>query len=121
MIYIQRRGDGYLETVDEFETIKEARAMLAEYQMADPGGHHYLSRRPCKAWVDAGKPQPTEAVKTYTVFKRSCADWKSFASARKITVATGVTETEALRMCEQFNAKRTPAQLRKGTKLEYTS
>jgi hypothetical protein len=35
MNYIQRRGQGMLETVDEFPTYKEARAMLAEYSMSD--------------------------------------------------------------------------------------
>lgn len=52
-IYIQRKGDGHLETVDEFETCKGARAMLAEYRMADPTAHHYLSSRPCKAWRES--------------------------------------------------------------------
>ena len=50
MTYIQRKGDGYLETVDEFQTRLEARAMLKEYQMADPSAHYYLSSRACKAW-----------------------------------------------------------------------
>ena len=50
MIYIQRRGDGYLETVDEFDTRKEAKAMLAEYRMSDPSADYYLSSRACKAW-----------------------------------------------------------------------
>lgn len=50
MTYIQRRGDGYLETVDQFETRKEARAMLREYQLADLAGHYYLSSRACRAW-----------------------------------------------------------------------
>jgi len=50
MFYIQRRGDGYLETVDEFSTWKEARAMLAEYCFADPYAMYYLSSRACKAW-----------------------------------------------------------------------
>ena len=50
MIYIQRKGDGYLETVDEFSTRKEARAMLAEYSLSDPYGHYYLSSRACKGW-----------------------------------------------------------------------
>lgn len=49
MIYIQLRRFG-LETVDEFQTMREARAMLAEYRLADPTGHYYLSRRPCRAW-----------------------------------------------------------------------
>ena len=50
MIYIQRKGDGYLETVDEFSTWKAARAMLAEYCFADPCAMYYLSSRACKAW-----------------------------------------------------------------------
>lgn len=50
MIYIQRRGNGYLETVDEFDTRKEAKAMLIEYRLCDPTAHHYLSTRACKAW-----------------------------------------------------------------------
>ena len=50
MIYIQRKGDGYLETVDEFNTRKEARLMLAEYQISDPFGFYYLSSRACRGW-----------------------------------------------------------------------
>lgn len=51
MVYIQRKGDGYLETVDEFESRKEARRILAEYRMADPTAEHYLSSRACKGWT----------------------------------------------------------------------
>jgi hypothetical protein len=50
MIYIQRKGNGYLETVDEFTTRKEARSMLAEYRMSDPTAVYYLSSRACAAW-----------------------------------------------------------------------
>ena len=50
MTYIQRRGDGYLETVDEFETRREARAMLAEYRISDPSATYYLSQRACNDW-----------------------------------------------------------------------
>lgn len=50
MIYIQRKGDGYLETVDEFSTYKEARAMLKEYQLSDPYAQYYTSSRACKEW-----------------------------------------------------------------------
>ncbi len=50
MFYIQRRGDGYLETVDEFTTHKEARAMLVEYRMSDPTAQFYISSRACRAW-----------------------------------------------------------------------
>lgn len=50
MTYIQRKDQNYLETVDEFETRKEARVMLKEYQISDPSAHYYLSSRACKAW-----------------------------------------------------------------------
>jgi len=51
-VYVQRKGDGYTETVDEFDTRKEAREMLSEYRMADPSANYYLSSRPCKDWND---------------------------------------------------------------------
>ena len=47
MIYIQRKGSGYLETVDEFTTRKEARSILAEYRLSDPYASYYLSQRSC--------------------------------------------------------------------------
>ena len=52
-LYIQRRDARYLETVDEFSTWKEARAMLAEYQLSDPSAYYYISRRCCRAWKEA--------------------------------------------------------------------
>jgi len=52
MIYIQRKQGRDLETVDEFPTRKEARAMLAEYRMSDPGAHFYTSGRACRAWAE---------------------------------------------------------------------
>jgi len=48
--YIQRRANGYLETVDEFNSHKESRQMLAEYRMSDPAAYFYISSRCCKAW-----------------------------------------------------------------------
>ena len=50
MHYIQRKDARQLETVDEFDTYKEARAMLTEYRMSDPAAYYYISSRPCKAW-----------------------------------------------------------------------
>ena len=50
--YIQRRDGRNLETVDEFDTWKEARAMLTEYRMSDPSAEFYISSRPCKGWKD---------------------------------------------------------------------
>lgn len=48
--YIQRKDENSLETVDEFETRKEARINLAEYRLADQYAHFYMSSRACKAW-----------------------------------------------------------------------
>lgn len=50
MFYIQRRDPYQLETVDEFTTRKEARAMLREYQQSDPSASFYISSRACKGW-----------------------------------------------------------------------
>lgn len=52
MIYIQRKDSNGLETVDEFETRKEAVAMVKEYRMSDNSASYYLSSRPCKDWKD---------------------------------------------------------------------
>ena len=50
MTYIQRRGNGYLETVSEHKTRKEAAEALREYAFADRFAEYYLSSRPCKEW-----------------------------------------------------------------------
>lgn len=52
MIYIQRKCLQFnqLETVDEFESRKEAKEMLSEYRLTDPYGYYYTSQRACKAW-----------------------------------------------------------------------
>ena len=54
----------------------------------------------------------------YRTFKRSCTGWKSFSSARKITEETGLTLPQAQQRCKDYNDNRTPAQIRKGTKME---
>jgi len=54
MYYIQRKGDGYLETVDQFETYKEADLMLSEYGLSDPSADYYISNRACDNWKQAG-------------------------------------------------------------------
>lgn len=53
MHYIQRKDRQQLETVDEFTTYKEARAMVQEYRLSDPSAVYYISRRPCKAWKES--------------------------------------------------------------------
>jgi hypothetical protein len=51
MIYIQRKSAGYLETVDAFSTMKEARVMLNEYRLSDKTAQYYISFRACRAWT----------------------------------------------------------------------
>ncbi len=53
MTYIQRKSGRDLETVDEFETYREARKMLSEYRLSDPSAEYYLSSRACNAWKDS--------------------------------------------------------------------
>lgn len=50
MVYIQRKDGRDLETVDEFETYREARAMVKEYCISDPSASYYMSSRACKGW-----------------------------------------------------------------------
>lgn len=50
--YVNWKGGQGLETVDEFETYKEARAMLWEYRGCG-FDNAYLSRRACKGWRES--------------------------------------------------------------------
>lgn len=43
---------GNRETIDEFDSVKEARENLKEYRMASPDTTFYISRRFCKGWND---------------------------------------------------------------------
>jgi hypothetical protein len=56
---------------------------------------------------------------TYRTFKRSCRNWREFASARKFTDRTGLTYEEARQRCEDLNKELTRAQQKKGTKYEF--
>lgn len=57
----------------------------------------------------------------YKTFKRSCQNWQQFSKAKKITQSTGQTYEQAKAQCEEFNKHRTPAQIRKGTMMEFTA
>ena len=50
MAYIQRKYAKKVETVDQFETWREATKMVREYRLSDPSAEYYISTRPCKAW-----------------------------------------------------------------------
>ena len=56
----------------------------------------------------------------YKTFKRSCNNFRQFARARKMTQETGLSYEQARQRCEDYNNHRTPAQIRKGTKMEFT-
>lgn len=50
MVYIQMKQGNDLETVDQFETRREANKMLKEYRISDPYSCYYTSQRACKHW-----------------------------------------------------------------------
>lgn len=52
--YIQRRENPRtVETIDEFDTSKEAYDAAREYNLVDQSARHYVSRVPCKAWRES--------------------------------------------------------------------
>ena len=57
MTYINMKGVGGVETVDEFESFREAREMLTEYRIADPYNHYYTSQRSTREWREEGVEQ----------------------------------------------------------------
>lgn len=53
MKYIQRKDSyGNFETVDQFESHKEAISMLKEYRLSDQSAYYYISKRCCKDWKE---------------------------------------------------------------------
>jgi len=58
-------------------------------------------------------------VTSYRTFIRSSKNWQEFGSARKHTVDRRLTYDEAKRACAAYNAERTPAQVRRGTYMEF--
>ena len=50
--YVQRKDGRDLETVDQFETYKEAREMVKEYRLSDRSVEYYISSRCCKQWKE---------------------------------------------------------------------
>lgn len=52
MPYINIKYDNQVETIDEFDTMKETRKMLTEYIIADPSGGYYISTRCTKEWKE---------------------------------------------------------------------
>jgi len=58
---------------------------------------------------------------TYKTFKRAATNFEEFASARKLTVETGLSYDEARAKCERFNNNRSASQIRRGVKMEFTA
>lgn len=52
LFYINRDGQGQRETVDSFNTSREARAMVTEYRLSDPSANYWISPRPCAGWTE---------------------------------------------------------------------
>ena len=60
-------------------------------------------------------------MSAYRTFKRSATGWESFATARKFHDMNWSSAEEARARCERFNANRSKAQVRRGTKMEFES
>lgn len=50
MFYINIRNNGQVETVDQFDTKKEADEMVKEYNISDSANFYYISTRTNKEW-----------------------------------------------------------------------
>ena len=50
MKYINMKSVYGTETVDQFDTMKEAREMVKEYNMSDSQSNYYISSRCTKEW-----------------------------------------------------------------------
>lgn len=59
-------------------------------------------------------------MRKFKTIKRSYLSWEEIATARTITVERGLTVSEAFDACKLFNANRTRAQIKRGTRLGYT-
>lgn len=62
-----------------------------------------------------------EAPQRYKTFIRSANNFGEFSSARKRVVDTCLTQDEARRACAAYNAELTPAQKRRGARMEFVS
>ena len=50
MKYINIKSRHGIETVDQFETLKECRKMLNEYRLSDTYNNYYISQRCTNEW-----------------------------------------------------------------------
>ena len=48
--YINYKGGEGKETVDEFDSPKEAREAIKHYRQSDPAGEYWLSSKCCSNW-----------------------------------------------------------------------
>ncbi len=51
-LYINRVGQGQIETVSQCDTRKDALMEVKEYALSDPSAYYYLSSRSCKNWKE---------------------------------------------------------------------
>lgn len=61
----------------------------------------------------------TSNMTTYTTFKRTCKNFGQFGSARKTIQDTDLSYETAKERCKEFNENRAPAQIKRGTYLEF--
>jgi len=62
-VYINSKKSGRVETIDQFDTYREAREMLKEYRMCFHWGNYYLSSRSTREWRESGVTSKEEYVR----------------------------------------------------------
>lgn len=56
MVYINSKGSDGIETIDQFNSLKEAKEMIKEYRLAFGSNYFlYLSQRSTKEWREQNK------------------------------------------------------------------
>ena len=55
MYYINMKGSYGIETIDQFETMKEAKKMVYEYNLSDSYNYYYISSRSTKQYREEQK------------------------------------------------------------------
>jgi len=53
--FINRKDNRQIETIDEFNSSKEAYAMVCEYNLSDPFAQYYVAKHACKAWRESNR------------------------------------------------------------------
>lgn len=72
--YINMKAYGTIETIDEFETYREAKKMMEEYRLTHTDGLLYISNRPTNSWANSKQTAVRRMLDTICFNKRTNAE-----------------------------------------------